>query len=201
MSYSNKYINLNYVDIKYSKYELSRRINQLIKEDRQKINKRVKVAQSSNALNNRKTFFIHQDWLHFIVPKERKSKNDTKTYFVTVRALNSDYISQRFYYDFINDFAKLKPRKKIEYVIPSADAHLHFIIDISKNELNKTLKKLIRTYKYAVLQYQNLKITTKQKDFFDKKYYNNVPIYIVQVDDVEKVKKYMSLQGITKKIN
>jgi|SRR5690554_1461631 len=201
MRYNNKYINLNYVDKKYSKYELSRRINKLLKEDKTKINKRVKVAQSSNALNNRKTFFIHQDWLHFIQPKERKRKNNTKLYFITIRALNSDYISRRFYEDFINDFAKLKPRKKIEYTVTSVDAHLHFTINISKNELNKTLKKLIKTYKYAVLQYQNLKITNKQKDFFDKKHYNNVPIYIVQVDDVEKVKKYMSLQGIIKKIN
>lgn len=194
MNYKNKYINLLNINNLYSKYELSRRLNQMIREDRLKKIKRVMTVQSNNPLNNKKCFFVHADWLHFLQPKRPKKKSDTQGYFVTIRALNSNYIKPVFYQKFIDELKKLKPSKKIQYVIHEKDTHLHFLIEISKSQLIRTINKIINTDYFAILKYENLKITKKQKDYF-KKGNNNVPVLVVPVDDYRLTYNYMSSQG------
>lgn len=194
MNYKNKYTNLLLVNNLYSKYELSRRLNKMIKEDKGKKIKRVMVVQSNNPLHNRKGFFVHSDWLHFLQSKRVKKKSDIQVYFVTLRALNSDYIKPIFYQKFIDELKKLKPTKKIKYVIDKQDTHLHFLIEISKNELVRTIKKIIKTNYFAILKYENLNITKKQNDLF-KKSSRNVPVLIVPVDNYRQVYNYMSKNG------
>ena len=194
MNYRNKYVNLLNVTGLYSKSELSRRLNKMIKEDKMKKVKRVITVQSSNRLKNKKGFFVHADWLHFLQSKQQKKKSDINTYFVTLRALNSNYIKPVFYTKFIDELKKLKPKKNIKYVIDEQDTHLHFLIDISKNQLVRTMNKIINTDYFAILKYENLNITKKQKDMF-KKSSKNVPVLVVEVDDYRQVHNYMSKNG------
>lgn len=190
-----KYVNINFIKNKYSKFELSRRINNLVRKDKIQKTKSVIVVQNSNRLKNKKSFFIHEDLIHLITKKNNKSCHDSKSFFVTVRICNGEY-GRNFYLKFLDEFKKIKPKKNVEFVIETSnnDNHLHFIIDISKNELVKTIKKIINTNYFSVLKYVDKLLNKEQKCFF-RKSTTNVPIFIEEVDDYINLVAYLNKQN------
>lgn len=194
----NEYVNINFIKNKYSKYRLSTILKKINDEDRLKIVKRVRCFCLNNAINNRKQYFIHQNYVHLITSKQLKTKSDTQLYFATIRACKGQY-NEQFLKDFMKDLKSLKKSKAIEYVIEGKknNAHLHFTIQIAKKELVRIIKKLLNTNKYRLLKYFDMNLQKVQKDFF-KKTQKTMPIYIKPVNEVKNLGDYLNKQNTSR---